>query len=227
MEKKKDRVKTDPMMEDECTNMYMEETLQRYLDDLASAKPTPGGGSTAALNGAMGAALASMVCRLTMGKQAYASVQQEIEELLRKTEYLRNRFQQLMQEDIKAYGRLSASYKLPRETTDERESRTEAIQKQLVEAALVPLEVAECAAELSQCCLRIAEIGNTTVLSDVATGAILASSAGEGAAFMVRINLRSMKDDKLVAELGDRLNTALAIIAEGVQQVTNRVGGRS
>jgi formiminotetrahydrofolate cyclodeaminase len=78
-----------------------------------------------------------------------------------------------------------------------------------------------------QCCLRIAEIGNTTVLSDVATGAILASSAGDGAAFMVRINLRSMKDDKLVAEFGDRMNTALTIIAAGVQQVINRVGGRS
>jgi len=208
-------------------NEYMEETLQRYLDDLASAQPTPGGGSTAALSGAMGTALASMVCLLTMGKQAYASVQQEIEELLGRTEYLRSRFQQLMQEDIKVYGRLSASYKLPRETTDEREFRTKAIQQQLVEAALVPLDVAECAAELIQCCLRIAEIGNTTVLSDVATGAILASSAGEGAAFMVRINLRSMKDDKLVAELGDRLNKALMFIAEGVQQVINRVGGRS
>ena len=207
-------------------NMYIDETLERYLDDLASAQPTPGGGSTVALSGAMGAALASMVCRLTMGKHAYASVQQEIEELLRRTESLRSRFQQLMQEDIKAYGHLSASYRLPRETNEERESRTDAIQKQLIEAALVPLEVAECAAELIQCCQRIAETGNTTVLSDVATGAILASSAGEGAAFMVRINLRTMKDDKLVAELADRLNTALAIIAGGVQRVTNIVGGR-
>ena len=208
-------------------NMYIEEALQRYLDDLASAQPTPGGGSTAALSGAMGAALASMVCRFTMGKEAYANVQQEMEELLRKTEYLRNRFQQLMQEDIKAYGRLSAIYKLPRETSEERKYRTDMIQKQLVEAALVPLEVAECAAELILCCQRIAEIGNTTVLSDVATGVILTSSAGEGAALMVRINLRTMKNDELVVELGDRLNTALAIIAEGVQRVTNIVGGRA
>lgn len=208
-------------------NMYTEETLQHYLDDLASVQPTPGGGSTAALSGAMGAALASMVCRFTVGKQAYVSVQQEIEELLRRTEYLRNRFQQLLQEDIKAYGRLSTSYKLPHETSDEREYRRDAIQKQLVEAALVPLEVAECAAELIQCCQRIAEIANTTVLSDLATGAILASSAGEGAAFMVRINLRSMKDEKLAVELADRLNTALAIIGEGVQRVTSIMGERT
>jgi len=208
-------------------NTYMEETLQRYLDDLSSAQPVPGGGSTAALSGAMGAALASMVCRITMGKEAYADVQQEIEELLRRTEYLRSRFQQLMQEDIEAYGRLAACYKLPHETSEERKYRTDMIQKQLVEAALVPLEVVECAAELIRCCQRIAEIGSNTVLSDVATGAILASCSGKGASFMVRINVRSLKNDKLVVELEDRLNTALAIISEGVEQVTNIVGGRA
>jgi formiminotetrahydrofolate cyclodeaminase len=206
--------------------MYIDETLQHYLDDLASAQPTPGGGSAAALSGAMGAALASMVCRLTIVKAAYAGVQQEIEELLKRTEHLRLRFQQLMQEDIEAYGRLSACYKLPRETSEERAIRTEAIQKQLVEAALVPLEVAERAAELVQCCERIIEIGNATVLSDVATGAILASSAGEGAALMVRINVQALKNEELAVELRERLNGALTVIANGVQRVTSRVGRR-
>src|SRR6516165_4861801 len=171
--------------------MYIDETLHRYLDDLASAQPAPGGGSTSALSGAMGAALASMVCRLTIGKDAYASVEREVEEQLKQTEQLRLRFQQLMQEDVEAYGRLSASYKLPRVTSEEREARRAAMQKQLVEAALVPLEVVERASELVQCCKRIAEVGNAALLSDVASGAILASSAGEGAALMVRINLRS------------------------------------
>ena len=206
--------------------MYIDETLQHYLDDLASARPAPGGGSTAALSGAMGAALASMVCRLTIGKAAYAGVQQEIEELLKRTEHLRLRFQQLIQEDIEAYGRLSACYKLPRETNEERATRTEAIQKQLVEAALVPLEVAERAAELVQCCERIIEIGNATVISDVATGAILASGAGDGAALMVRINVQALKNDELADELRERLNRALSIIASGVQRVTSRVGRR-
>jgi len=207
--------------------MYIEETLHRYLDELASAQPTPGGGSTAALSGAMGAALASMVCKITIGKETYAGVRQEIEELLRRTEYLRSRFQQLIQEDIEAYGHLSASYKLPRETSEERKYRTEMLQKQLVEAALVPLEVVECAAELIQLCQRIAEIGGITVLSDIETGAILASCAGKGAAFMVRINVRSIKNDTLVVEFEDRLNTALAIIDVGVDQVRTIVEGRA
>jgi methenyltetrahydrofolate cyclohydrolase len=207
--------------------MYIEETLHRYLDDLASAQPTPGGGSTASLSGAMGAALVSMVCRITLGKEAYADVHQEIEELLSRTEYLRSRFQQLMQEDIEAYGHLAESYKLPRETGEERKYRSDMIQKQLVEAALVPLEVVECASGLIKSCQRIAEIGSITVLSDIATGAILASCSGQGAAFMVRINVRSMKNDKLVIELEDRLNTALAIIADGVDQVINLVESRA
>ena len=207
--------------------MYIEETLHRYLDDLASALPAPGGGSTAALSGAMGAALASMVCRITLGKDAYADVYQEIEELLQKTEFLRNRFQQLLQEDIEAYGHLATSYKLPRETSEERKYRTDMIQKQLVKAALVPLEVVERAAKLMKSCKRIAEIANVTVLSDVTTGAILASCSGKSAASMVHINMRSMKDDTLVLEIENRLNSALGIIEVGVDQVTNVVGSRA
>jgi len=207
--------------------MYTDQPLQDYLHALASEDSTPGGGSAAALSGAMGAALASMVCRLTLGKEAYAGVRQEIEELLRRAENLRSRFQQLFQEDIEAYGRLAASYKLPRETSEERTVRGSAIQEQLVEAALVPLEVAERAAELVQCCQRIAEIGNAAVLSDVAIGAILASGAGEGAALLVRFNLRAMKNDELVAGLGKRLSGALALISEGRQRVTAIVGERA
>jgi methenyltetrahydrofolate cyclohydrolase len=210
--------------------MYLEQPLRVYLDDLASAKATPGGGSAAALSGAMGAGLASMVARLTLGKAEYAGVQQEIESLVQRTESLRERFQQLMQEDIDAYGRLSASFKLPHDSkasSTERAARTSAIQAQLVEAALVPLEVVERAAELVQLCQRIAEIGNVNILSDVGIGAMLASSAGTSAGWLVRINLRTMKDLELVSSLSDRLGTALERISAYSQQVTNIIGGRT
>ncbi|MFL5626768.1 MAG: cyclodeaminase/cyclohydrolase family protein [Ktedonobacteraceae bacterium] len=207
--------------------MYLDKPLQEYLDELASAQPTPGGGSAAALSGAMGAALASMVARLTLGKANYADVEPEIKELLQHTEKLRARFQQLMQEDIDAYGKLSASFKLPRSTPEEVNARSGAIQQQLLEAALVPLEVVESAFQLVQHCRRIAEIGNANVLSDVATGAILASSAGVGAAWMVRANLRAMKDLELVDKLSERLSVALDGITEYSQQITTIVGGRA
>lgn len=207
--------------------MYLEKTLQQYLDDLASSQPTPGGGSAAALSGAMGAGLASMVARLTLGKKGYEDVQSEIESLITETEQLRTRFQQLMQEDIEAYGRLSECFKMPRSSDEEKQARSEAIQARLGEAALVPLEVAESAAQLARLCQRIAEIGNKKVLSDIATGTMLASSAGTGASWMVRTNLMSMKDEKHILALSDRLNAALEAIATHSQRVIELVGGES
>ena len=207
--------------------MYLDQPLQHYLDDLSSSKATPGGGSAAALSGAMGAGLASMVARLTLGKDEYNDVQQEIEELLQQSEKLRMRFQQLIQEDIDAYGRLSACFKMPRDTDEERAARSSAIQARLLDAALVPLEIAERSAELVQCCKRIAEIGNIHVLSDIGVGAMLASSAGAGAAWMVRTNLRAMKNLELVNVLSDRLSVALERISASSQQITSIIGGRA
>lgn len=207
--------------------MYINQPLQHYLDDLASVKPTPGGGSASALCGAMGASLASMVARLTIGKNEYVSVQQEMEQLLEHTEILRQRFQQLMQEDIEVYGQLSKSFKMPRNTEEERAARGTAIQTALVEAALVPLEIAERAAVLLEYCQRIAEIGNTKVLTDIATAAVLTASAGTGASWMVRVNLQAMKDQELVSELSDRLGKALEIITECSLEIPGIVGERS
>ncbi|HWS84459.1 MAG TPA: cyclodeaminase/cyclohydrolase family protein [Ktedonobacteraceae bacterium] len=206
--------------------MYLDKSLQEYLDDLASDRPTPGGGSTAALSGAMGAALVCMVARLTLGKADYAAVQPEIETIIERVEGLRTRFQQLIQADIEVYGQLSASFKMPRTTSEEKAARTQAIQEQLLEAALVPLEMVERAAELVQDCQRIAEIGNKNVLSDIGVAATLAFSAGSGASWMVQTNVQILKDRACADELNTRLQTALEAISAGRQQVVNIVGER-
>ena len=207
--------------------MYIDQALQLYLDDLASSNSTPGGGSAAAVSGAMAAALACMVCRLTQGKVKYADVQEEIATLLQQSEEQRQRFQQLMSEDITAYGALSASLKLPRATDEERAARTAAIQQGLVEAALVPLEMAERANVVAQICLRVAEIGNAGVISDIAAAAMFAASAGTAAAWMVRVNLQSLKDPEQVATLSQRLSRALDEITSRCQKVTTLVGERA
>lgn len=207
--------------------MYFDKPLQTFIDELASSQPTPGGGSASALTGSMAAALASMVARLTINKPEYADVHDQVAELLQQTETIRARFQQLMQADIDVYGKLSSSYKMSRGSDEERTARSAAIQLALKSAALVPLEMVEQTAQLVQCCQRIALLGNISVLSDVATGTLLASSAGAGAAWMVRANLQSMKDDELVSELSDRLGTALNLITEGSQQVLEVVGERA
>jgi methenyltetrahydrofolate cyclohydrolase len=207
--------------------MFVDRPLQEYLDQLASAEPTPGGGAAAALSGAQAAALASMVARLTLGKADYVAVQAEIEELLRQTEQLRALFQQLMQDDSEAYATFSRALKLPRGTAEEKAARTRAVQSALAQAALVPLDVAECAATLLRLCQRIAEIGNVNLLSDIAVSAALATAAGTGAAWMVRVNLHSMKDLATVEALSSRLGEALDQIMERGQTITSIVGERT
>ena len=207
--------------------MYLDQPLQHYLDDLASSKATPGGGSASALSGAMGAALASMVARLTVDKTGYEEVQDEVKSIIQQTENLRLRFQELIQADIQAYEQLSACFKLPHSTDEEKANRAKAIQERLVDAALVPLDMVERAVELVQLCQRIAEIGNVNVISDIAAGSMLASSTGASASWMVRVNMRAMKDLEMVNALSTRLTSALDSISEGNQRVTAIVGGRA
>lgn len=207
--------------------MYIDQPLQTYLDDLASSNSTPGGGSAAAVSGAMAAALACMVCRLTLGKKKYADVEGEISTLLEQAEEHRRRFQQLMAEDIATYGKLSACFKMPRETEEQSQARTEAIQKGLVEAALVPLEMSERAVDVAKICERVAEIGNANVISDIAASAMFAASAGTAAAWMVRINLAGLNDEETVALLSGRLSKALDEITNRCQSVTAIVGERT
>lgn len=206
--------------------MYLDKSLQTYLNDLASEQSTPGGGSTAALSGAMGAALVCMVSRLTLSKADYAPVHAEIATIVTRAEGLRSRFQELMQADIDAYGKLSACFKLPRTTPEEKVVRTQAIQAALVDAALVPLEMADLAAELVHYCQRVAEIGNKTVLSDIATAAMMASGASTGASWMVYANLNALKDAQRVETLTQRLHGALDAVSVGSQRVVKLIGER-
>ncbi len=214
-------------MERGFPTLYIDQTLQTYLDDLASAKPAPGGGSAAAVSGAMSAALAAMVCQLTLGKKKYANVQDEIATLLQEVESQRQHFQQLMAADISAYSKLSACFKMPRETQEQSDARTAAVQQSLVEAALVPLEMAERALAVVRVCQRVAEIGNTNVLSDIAAAAMLAAGAGSSAAWMVRVNLTSLKDQETGAKLSHRLSLTLEELTNRCQQVAGIVGERA
>lgn len=207
--------------------MYIDQPLRMYLDDLASSASTPGGGSAAALSGAMAAALAGMVCRLTLGREKYADVQDEITALLSRAEDQRQRFQLLLTEDISAYSKLAACFKMPHASDEERQARMEAIQQNLVEAALVPLEISERAVVVAGICERVAQIGNVNVLSDIAAAAMLAASSGTAAAWMVRVNLRSLKDARAVETLSLRLSKALDQLTSRCQQVTSLVGERT
>ena len=185
-----------------------EESVASFLDQLASSAPTPGGGSVAALCGALSAALSSMVANLTLGREKYRDVEPEVRAALERAEQLRQSFLQLIDEDIAAYGALSAVYRLPKSTPEEQATRSSKIQEALTGAAEAPLRMAEQAREALELCKTLASIGNPNVISDVGVAAITASAALESGALNVLINLKTMKDRALARALFQRLSTA-------------------
>lgn len=202
----------------EAPTIYSSEPLQVYLDDAASKKPAPGGGSVSACAGALGAALVGMVCNLTRGREKFADVETEIVTLVEAAEAARARLEQLLQEDTTAYSGVIAAYKMPKETAEEQAARTAAIQAGLIVAADVPLEICRVAVEVCRLAKVAAGIGNPQAVTDAGIGAILGEAAVVGAALNVKINLGSIKDEayvaKAAAEIDEIQAEAAALRAE-------------
>lgn len=186
-----------------------DQTIAQFLDALASSAPAPGGGSAAALSGALGAALVSMVCNLTLGKKKYADVQDDIAALVKQSEELRYRLQALLEADVKVYTGVSKAYKMPRKTPEEKAARSAAIQEALKDAAKVPMEVAEACAQVLDLCTPAAEIGNVNVVSDAGVAALMAEAGLRSAALNVIININAIKDVTFSDAMRDELNLLL------------------
>ncbi len=189
--------------------MLTEKPVATFLDELASSAPAPGGGSTAALAGALGAALVSMVCNLTVGKKKYADVQKDIETLLEKSEALRKELTGLLEEDVKAYTAYSKAAKMPRETEEQKAERAQAMQEALQVATDVPLRIAEAAVKVMALCRPAAEKGNVWAVSDAGVAVLMAEAALRSAALNVLINLASLKDKEFAAQKRAKLDSLL------------------
>lgn len=174
--------------------MYINEPLSYFLDKLASNSPTPGGGSVAALTGAMGAALVSMVSNLTLNKEKYKDVQPQIEVLVKNSEKLRQEMQDLIQKDIDIFGSLSQVYSMPKNTDAEKAARTQKMQEVLKLACQVPFEIGLKSLDIVKLAQTAAEIGNTQAVSDAGVAALLANACAQSAALNVKININSIKD---------------------------------
>jgi formiminotetrahydrofolate cyclodeaminase len=174
--------------------IYASEALQVYLDDAASKKPAPGGGSVSACVGALGAALVGMVCNLTRGREKFAAVEAEIVALVEASEAARAKLEQLLQEDTTAYSGVITAYGMPKDTPEEQEARSAAVQAGLIIAADVPLAICRVAVEVCRLSQTAAELGNPGAVTDAGIGAILGEAAVVGAALNVKINLGSIKD---------------------------------
>lgn len=186
-------------------------TTEAFLDALASGNATPGGGSAAAVMGAMGAALVSMVANLTIGKKGYEAVEPQMRQLLAESEALRGRLAGMVAEDVAAFDTLMAGYKLPKATDGEKAARSAAIQAGLKLATEAPLSCARACAEGVRLAARAVEHGNLNVISDVGVGVLASWAALRSAALNVHINAPQIKD----RDFTDRALTELqALVAE-------------
>ncbi|MDD5227601.1 MAG: cyclodeaminase/cyclohydrolase family protein [Methylococcales bacterium] len=202
-------------------------SLQNYLDTLASKSATPGGGSAAALMGAQAAALTSMVCNLTIGKPKYAEVETEMQTLLEKSEILREELTNMIKADVDVFNRLMETYALPKETDDEKVARSSAIQTVLKDATDVPLSCAKACAEVITLSRIAAEKGSVSVISDAGVAVMSGYAALKSAALNVYINAASLKDrdfaDEKIAELTAVLNGAEIASQEIYELVKSRL----
>jgi formiminotetrahydrofolate cyclodeaminase len=199
--------------------MLIDKSVSQFLDELASSSPAPGGGSVAALAGAVGAALTSMVCNLTIGKKKYADVQDEMNALVEQTELLRKEMTQLIDQDTEAFNAVMAAFGLPKGSESEQAARSAAIQEATKAATLVPLNVMRSCEKALFHARTVAQKGNKNSASDAGVSALMLQAGCAGAALNVRINLNGLKDADFVRQVAQQS----ADIMRNVETTTREV----
>jgi formiminotetrahydrofolate cyclodeaminase len=203
--------------------MTANSTIATFLDDLASERPTPGGGGAAAVCGAIGAALVSMVANLTIGKKNYEAVSEDLAAVKAKAEALRAELTGAIEEDVVAFNAVMGAYGLPRASDEEKAQRTAAIQAALKDATLTPLRAVKACFGVIELSAAAAEMGNLNVISDAGV-AVLAANAGlRSAALNVFINAKAIKDRDFAETQLAEVNALLSRAAEMTEQVYQTV----
>ena len=181
-------------------------SVRAFTDELAAKVSVPGGGGASALVGALASALGSMVGNFTLGKKKYADVEPEIIRLMDKAAELQNKLLACIDKDAEGFEPLSRAYGLPKDAP----GRDETLEKCLRDAAAVPFEIAELAAEVIAVQEEFAKKGSKLMVSDAGCGAAFARAALEGAVLNVRVNTKLMKDREYATDLDARVDELLA-----------------
>jgi formiminotetrahydrofolate cyclodeaminase len=201
----------------------VKQNIKMFLDEIASNSPAPGGGSVAALAGALGAALTSMVCNLTKAKQGYEEVQDEIAEVLEKSEELRKDLTDLIDKDTDAFNEVMKALQMPKETEEQKEQRRTILQTAFKQAAEIPLETARKCVQILHVAHIVAEKGNKNSISDAAVSALMAQTGVQAAMLNVRINLSSIKDPDYVQQVTTELHELLQNAMQKSTEILNIV----
>ncbi len=185
--------------------MLKEKTIDEFTAQLSSDSSSPGGGSVAALLGALSASLASMMANLTVNKKNYEDKWDDSKKLAERMNIRRNDFLSLIDKDASSFDAVIAAFKLPKETEEEKEFRTEKIQSGYLEAIKIPVEIAENSLKLFEDIEYIVKYGNKNVVTDGIAAAMCADCAIKTSLLNVKINLKSVKDNEYVEEMNGKL----------------------
>lgn len=179
--------------------------LTEFASLTASSEPVPGGGSIAAVSGALGAALSEMVANLTIGKKKYIDVEENMKEVAAKASELRERLLDDIQRDSNSFNDVMIAMKLPKDTDEQKKIRTEKMQSGLKIAATVPYEIACDAFEIMPLAETVVSKGNTSAVTDGLVSAMMSRTAVLSALLNTKINLASIKDEAFVSEMSKKV----------------------
>jgi glutamate formiminotransferase/formiminotetrahydrofolate cyclodeaminase len=192
-------------MESDAKKSLVKMDLRQFCNETLSDSPAPGGGSVAALMGALGVSLGGMVANLSAGKRGWEDKLSYFSEWAVKAQQLKDELLFLVDEDTSAFNKVMAAFGLPKESAEEKAARSAAIQSANKYAAEIPLRVMETAFKAYALLGEMAEKGNPASISDVGVGALAMRACIEGAAMNVRINLAGLKDEVLRLSLREKM----------------------
>jgi len=195
--------------------------IAEFVDEVSRDTPAPGGGSIAALAGALGSALASMVVNLSIGKGEYDSRYADLCQLAEKAQDIKDELVRAIDADTEAFNEVLAGIRMAKDTPEQIAIRSKVIRAGYQTAAEVPLRTAELCREVLNLCQQAADIGNMAVMSDAGVGALMAYAGVQGAIHNVRINLPHTKDEAFIMMMKARLGSLLSdskVICESIQQ---------
>jgi len=188
-------------IESDSGKSLLKMNLREFCNETLSDSPAPGGGSVAALMGALGASLGGMVANLSAGKRGWDDKIEYFSDWAVKAQQLKDEFLALVDEDTAAFNKVMDAFGLPKESAEEKSARSAAIEQATKYAAEIPLKVMEMASRSYELLSEMAEKGNPTSISDVGVGALATRACIGGAAMNVRINLAGLKDEKFKSSL--------------------------
>ena len=202
--------------------MIEKQEIGTWIETLASKAPVPGGGGASALGGALASALGQMVSNLTIGKKRYADVETDVKEICEHLEKIQKDLLDLADQDAEVFAPLARAYSLPTNTEEERATKDWEMEKNLLEASLVPLQMMGKAIEVLKDLDVLEEKGSKMAVSDVGVASQFARSAVTGAVMNIYINTRSMKDREKAEELN---READALLRDGIY-LADQIYGR-